>query len=85
MTPHKPYVLENVRSISDLEVPTPNPRPVPQRLECYLHDTADIKSTEIAYWKQLPDFDVFKVMLKDGRTFEVTGPALFFYETTAVD
>lgn len=85
MTPHKPLKLENVHSISELDVKLPDERPVPQIIECYLHDTSDIKATEIAHMQQIPDFDSYKVYLKDGRTFEISGPALFFYQTTAVD
>lgn len=85
MTPHKAYTLENIRPISELSVPVQEERPVPQVIECYLNDTADIKPAEIAHMHLLPDYDAYKVYLKDGRTFEVSGPALFFYETTAVD
>lgn len=85
MTPHKTLKLENVHSLSELDVQVPEERPVPQIIECYLHDTSDIKAGEIAHMQQIPDYDSYKVYLKDGRTFEVSGPALYFYSHTAVD
>lgn len=86
MTPHKHYQLKVREPERPLE---PNmagdERPCPQTIECYLRDVSDIKATDIAYWKQVPDYDAYKILLKDGRTFDVSGPELYFWQQTAVD
>jgi hypothetical protein len=86
LTPHRHYQLTVQENNHPVEpVMTTTERPCPMDLERYLLDVSQIKASDIACWKQVPDYDVFKFLLKDGRKFEVSGQAIAFWQMTSLD
>lgn len=76
MTPHRPYKLENVQTDKPARPTITATRPMPADLECYMLQVNKVKAEDVAGWKMVPDYDVFKVLLKNGTVFEITGPLI---------
>lgn len=86
MTPHRHYQLTVQENDHPVEpVVTTTERPLNDCLERYLLDVSQVKAADVAHWHQVPDYDAFEFVLKDGRKFEVSGQAIEFWQMTAID
>jgi len=58
---------------------------MPTDLLQYLRENYGLTEAHVAAWKQRVDVDAYRVLLKDGTAFDVTGPAIYFFLNTSVD